>query len=68
MEIIKTISVEPLFKNFKNKKAEIQNFLQQAQTNLGYFLVWFQSENPLALICITPKSHVCLSNHVLSCE
>jgi hypothetical protein len=45
-------------------EAEIQGLLHQA--NLGYFLAWFQSlqlpstqsESPLALIPLAPKSHM----------
>jgi hypothetical protein len=46
-------------------QAEIQG-LHPAEANLGYFLAWFQSfhlpstqsESPLALIPLAPKSHV----------
>jgi hypothetical protein len=63
MKINKEVTVEPLFKNYEYKKqeAEILGLLHPVQTNLGYFLVWFQSlqlpstqsESPLA-----PKSRV----------
>jgi hypothetical protein len=51
--------------------AEIQGLLHPAQANLGYFLAWFQSlqltstqsESPLALIPLAPKSHVSLNKY-----
>jgi hypothetical protein len=47
-------------------ETEIQDLLHPAQFNFGYFLAWFQSlqlpstqsESPLALIPLVPKSHV----------
>jgi hypothetical protein len=44
----------------------MQGLLRPVQANLGYFVVWFQSfqlpltqtESPLALIHLAPKSHV----------
>jgi hypothetical protein len=44
----------------------MQGLLHPAQINFGYFLAWFrslqlsstQSESPLALITLVPKSHV----------
>jgi hypothetical protein len=45
--------------------ADIQRLLHPAQVNFGYFPAWFQplqlpstqSESPLALIPLAPKSH-----------
>jgi hypothetical protein len=56
-------------------EAEIQGLLLPAQTNLGYFLAWFQSlhlpsvqsESPHALIPLAPKTHVSFK-YVLNCE
>jgi hypothetical protein len=64
---MKYITVEPLFKTIKRQEAEIQGLLHPAKANLGYFLAWFQSlqlsstqsESPVAVITLTPKSHVC---------
>jgi hypothetical protein len=50
----------------KRQDAEIKDLLHPAQANLGYFFVWFQSlqlpstqsESPIALIPLAPKSHV----------
>jgi hypothetical protein len=50
----------------KRQEAETQAPLHPSQASLGYFLVWFQSlqlpstqsESPLALIHLAPKSHV----------
>jgi hypothetical protein len=47
-------------------EAEIQGLLHPGPDNFGYFLAWFQSlqlpstqsESPLALIPLAPKSHV----------
>jgi hypothetical protein len=61
MKRIKTINVEPLFKNYKKTRSWNPGFLHPAEANLGYFLVLFQSlqlpstrsESPLV-----PKSRV----------
>jgi hypothetical protein len=61
---IKNITVEPYLKTVKRQKAETQGLLHPAQANLRYFLVRFQSfqlpstqsESPLALIPLAPKS------------
>jgi hypothetical protein len=64
---INKISLYSLYlKTIKRHEAEIQGLLYPAETNLGYFLAWFQSlqlpstqsESPLALIPPAPKSHV----------
>jgi hypothetical protein len=55
-------------------EAEIQGLLNPALTNVGYFLPWFQplqlpstqSESPLALIPLAPKSHVLNCEHISS--
>jgi hypothetical protein len=68
---IKGITVEPLFKNYK-EVAEIQGHLHPAEANLGYFLTWFR---PLlcppyilkALIPLASKSHVSIK-YVFNCE
>jgi hypothetical protein len=47
-------------------EAEIKVLLHPAEANLGYFLAWFQSlqlpltqsQSPLAVIPLAPKSHV----------
>jgi hypothetical protein len=47
-------------------QGEIQGLLHPIPANLGYFLAWFrslqllstQSESPLALMPLAPKSHV----------
>jgi hypothetical protein len=62
---IKKDTIEPLFKNYKRQEVEIQG-LHPAQANFGYFLAWFQSlqlpstqsESPLVLLPLAPKSHV----------
>jgi hypothetical protein len=46
-------------------EAEVMGFLHPAEANLGYFRTWFQSlqlpstqsERPLTLIPLAPKSH-----------
>jgi hypothetical protein len=56
-------------------EAKIQGLHHPAQANLGYFLVWFQSlqlpstqsESPIAIILLAPKSHVSFKD-VLDCE
>jgi hypothetical protein len=63
MKINKKISLQELL---PLSEAEIQGLLYPAQANLGHFLAWFQSlqlpstqsESPLVLIPLTPKSHV----------
>jgi hypothetical protein len=57
-------------------EAEIQGLLHPARSGFGFFLAWFQSlqlpsaqsQSPLVLIGLAPKSHVCLLKHVLNCE
>jgi hypothetical protein len=52
--------------NFFLSETEIQGLLDPAQASVGYFLAWLQSlrssstqsETPLALIPLAPKSHV----------
>jgi hypothetical protein len=54
------------FKTTKRQGTEFQGPLYPAEANLGYFLAWFQSlqlpptqsQSPLALIPLAPKSHV----------
>jgi hypothetical protein len=63
---IKYITVVYLLKKIKRQESEIQGLLHPAQANLGYFLAWFQSlqlpstqsDSPLGVISLAPKSHV----------
>jgi hypothetical protein len=67
MKINKKISLYTLYlKTIKRHDFEVQGLLHPVQANLGYFLAWFpslqlpstQSESPLTLIHLAPKSHM----------
>jgi hypothetical protein len=67
MKINIKISMYSLYlKTIKRQEAEIQGLLHPAQANFGYFLALFhslqlpstQTESPLALISLAPKSKV----------
>jgi hypothetical protein len=71
MEISRKIPLKSLYlKTINRHEAEIKGLIHPAQTNLGHFLAWFQSlqlsstqsESPLALIRLSPKSHMSLKS------